>query len=265
MKAAIKYLIVAVCSAFGFYYANMFFMYNSIESDFAPIEPIATVHEISTGEGLHFNTVLFLHYVNTPERARAKERDFGGFEIDLSVENGQVIASHDSGQADRLVSWESILEVMVAPASKLYWFDAKDNMTEAQVASVLATADKFGIAHNQLFFETRKPETIAALQAYKLNLIYPIFGFDDDGGSATKREEMSQAIVDAIEQYQPYAIVANAKRYPWVQAYFPNVKKALYYSNIIRPSFYKLFMVKRLMQEQSVDMILIDEYDRLPF
>ena len=86
-------------------------------------------------------------------------------------------------------------------------------------------------------------------------------GFEQDNGDFVQRTKLNAQALALWEKYQPVAVSASFGKYVHLQAYFPQMPKAIYYSATKRPSLKKTFMRQHMRRDNSVKIFMVDEYD----
>lgn len=257
--------IAAVCIAAALCYAA--FMYAYVQQKFVPLSPLADVYNITSAPAAWDSDVLFIHAVNTPARARAKDARYRGLEIDLNrLPDGSLVAAHDATRFHQASALKDILAALKNPAEKTYWLDLKIPLTQADIDQITQTAQAFHIAKEQLFFEAPGGETARVLtkNGFPILLSLPD-GFDQDDNQPARRAELNAQLAALLKEYQPAAIAGSLGKYPYLRAYFPQVNKAVYTSTTKRPSLKKTFLAQKIKQDPSVKIFMVDEYTPLPF
>lgn len=244
------------------------FMHGYVRAKFAPVPRLqapdlsAPAAAWQAGEN-----PLFLHQVNTPRRARAKERKYPGFELDLSQdEQGRLYVAHDEKGLAKQVRLNDIFAALQRPQDKSWWIDLKFVPTAAQIDEVLYLAAQCGIPAQRLLFEAGPGPTAQLLKEKNLGLLLQIpEGFEEDGGDPARRQTLNAQALQEWQQYRPAAVAASFGKYPFLKAYFPNMPKAIYYSSTVRPSYKKPLMKRQMLKDPSVRIFMLDEYTLLPF
>ncbi|MBR2082197.1 MAG: hypothetical protein IJ876_04205 [Elusimicrobiaceae bacterium] len=253
-------LVVAV--AFGAYAA---FMYVYTDHMFAPVVLMAKPDNAAPASVWTApDTVRFIHRVNTPTRARAKDKTFDGFEVDVWQQNGQLLAAHDPAQALKNIPLAAIFAAVKEPAKKSWWLDLKQDLTPDTLQQILNTARDYQIPNENLLFETSEGPTARLIKNKNLGLLLTLpEGFETDGDEPQKRSELNARVLSLWKEYQPAAVAASFGKYAYLKAYFPNMPKAIYYSSTVRPSLKKPFMAAHMQQDPAVKIFMTDEYTYL--
>lgn len=244
------------------------FMQGYVHAKFAPV-PRRQAPDLSAPAAAWQagGNPLFLHQVNTPGRARAKERKYPGFELDLSQDKqGRLYVAHDEKGLSKRVRLNDIFAALQRPQDKSWWIDLKFAPTEAQIDEILSVAAQYAIPAQQLLFEAGPGPTAQLLKKKNLGLLLQIpEGFEEDGGDPAHRQTLNAQALQEWQQYRPAAVAASFGKYPFLKAYFPNMPKAIYYSGTVRPSYKKPLMKRHMLKDPSVRIFMLDEYTLLPF
>ena len=246
-------------------YAGFMFAYVHIK--FTRIKPLAAASPVSSPE-FNLNDILFIHAVNTPERARAKDARYNGFEIDLNfLPDGRLAVAHDESQFSAGLVLDDILSAVKRPEQKAYWLDLKVPLSQQDIDGLKQTADRFRIPYNRFIFETSGGETARLLTRNGFTILLQVIdGFNEDGNDPAKREALNREMARQLEEYRPAGVSGSLGKYVYLRAYFPHVNKAIYTSTTKRPSLKKQFMARYMKKnDPSVKIFMLDEYTALPF
>ena len=253
--------ILTALFSFGAYAA---FMYVYTESKFVPVRLLADpLQNTPSSAWQPASGRLFIHQVNTVRRAKNKDARYNGYELDIlpAEEGGELFVAHDAESLSAKVKLADIFSALKRPQDKTYWLDLKAELTPAQLDEILQTAERFNIPQDNLLFETPAGPMAKRLKQKGLSLVLQIReGFDQDGKDPKRRNEINRETLAEWEEYRPAAVSASFGKYPFLRGYFPNMPKAIYYSTTRRPSLKKAFMARRLREDPSVKIFLIDEY-----
>jgi len=255
--------VVLLCVALaGAYIA---FMYVYTENMFAPVTLLAAPQtQAPHTPGLEKYT-RFIHRVNTPVRARQKDKRFKGFEVDIWMKDDQVLVAHDAVQSQREQPLTAIFETVSQPAQKIWWLDLKQDMSSEQLENLLRITAQYQIPPENLLFESVPGPTAQLIKTRGLNLLLQLpEGFNEDRGEASLRHQINEQALALWEQYQPVAVSASFGKYAYLREYFPNMPKAIYYSATVRPSVKKALMAARIQKDPSVKIFMTEEYTWLP-
>ena len=259
-----KLTVFAVLTALFSFGAYAAFMYVYTESKFAPVRLFADpLQNAPSSAWQPASGQLFIHKVNTVRRAKNKDARYNGYELDIlpAEEGGELFVAHDPAALPAKVKLADIFAALKRPQDKTYWLDLKAELTPAQLGEILQTAERFNIPRTNLLFEAPAGPTAKMIQKKGLSLLLQIpEGFDQDGKDPKRRNEINREALAEWEEYRPAAVSASFGKYPFLRGYFPNMPKAVYYSATRRPSLKKTFMARRMQEDPSVKVFLIDEY-----
>ena len=204
----------------------------------------------------------YIHKVNTPQRARNKNRSYGGFEVDIWVDGGELLAAHDEQEASRKIKLTDIFDAIDNPQDKSWWFDLKQPLTKDTLSKILQTTQRYHIPDDNLLFETAPNEGAKLVKQANLGLLLPLpEGFEEDFGNTQTRAQLNAQVLALWQEYQPAAVSASFGKYVYLKAYFPQMPKAIYYSSTKRPSLKKFLMRKYLQKDPAVKIFMTDEYN----
>lgn len=261
MKKRVLFITAGLLVLLGALYAP--FMRVYVTHKMAPLTELLTQPDTQTyTQGYRPQSPRFLHAVNTLYRAQKKENKYPGYEIDI-IRNaqGNLVVGHDEKALPYAVTLADIFSVLKSPQNKTYWLDLKTPLTLKDLQYLRSLAQRFNIAKERFMFETPAGETAKLLKKYGLSILLQIpDSFDKDGHSTAKRTQLNQLLSSQLQEYQPQAVAASFGKYKYLQAYFPNVRKAIYYSSTKRPSLKKTFMQQAFDKDPSVIIFMTDEY-----
>lgn len=242
-------------------YAVMMYVY--VENRFAPLALLTEPQKTTLPSVWKpAKQLLFLHQVNTPNRAKRKENRFDGYEVDILVSaEGEVLVGHDEKDLSKKITLSDIWSAMKNPADKFYWLDLKTELSDTQLDEIVGHAKTFGIRPENLFFESLPNDTAKKISKKGLILMLQLMnGFNEDENSITKRQAINLALQTQWQEYKPAAVTASFGKYAALKSYFPNAAKAIYYSATVRPTLKKTFMKKSMKADDSVKIFMLDEY-----
>jgi hypothetical protein len=241
--------------------AYVSFMYVYTDHMFAPL-PLLQAPNISAPHQVwNAPVVPFVHKVNTPQRARKKDDKYPGFEVDVLAHDTQLLAAHDTLEAQRNINLEAIFSAVKDPAQKTWWLDIKSELSNQQIDEIIQLAKRHNIPMEHLLFEVSAGPTAKRITQKKLGLLLPLpDGFDQDQNDPETRAKLNAQALALWEEYQPLAVSASFGKYAYLRAYFPNMQKAIYYSATQRPSIKKAWMRKHMQKDPSVKIFMTDEY-----
>lgn len=261
MKKKILFLTAGLLILLGVLYAPFMRLY--VKHKMAPLTDLLSSPDTRNyTDGYRPPSTRFLHAVNTVYRAKTKDDKYPGYEIDI-IRNaqGNLVVGHDEDSIPYAVTLAEILSVLKAPQNKTYWLDLKTTLTQADLQYFRSLAQRFGLAKEHFMFETPAGETAKLLKKCGLPILLQIpDGFAEDNHSAAKRAQLNQLLAGQLKEYQPQAVAASFGKYKYLQAYFPNIRKAIYYSTTKRPSLKKTFLQQAFDKDPSVIIFMTDEY-----
>lgn len=241
--------------------AYISFMYVYVDHMFTPVMLLATPSSQAPHQEWKAPIVPFIHKVNTPARARKKDKKYLGFEVDIFGAEGQILAAHDTQEATQHTLLADIFAAVENPAQKVWWLDIKGELTNSQLDEIVALASSYQIPAEHLLFESSAGPTAKRIVQKNLGLLLQLpDNFDKDNGSAKTRAQLNAAALALWNEYQPLAVSASFGKYAYLQAYFPNMPKAIYYSATRRPSIKKSLMRRHMEHDSSIKIFMTDEY-----
>lgn len=258
-------LVLALAGALYVAYA---YGYAAQKTANLPTAAEAPAHTVPAVYPWPQETLLFLHAVNTPLRAQRKEARFDGFEIDLmTLPGGQLAVAHDESDLGKQQRLDDIFSAMQRPAEKYYWLDLKTPLTQEHINNLLLSLSRFGIDPQQVLLETPvEGPNAELLRQNNLPLLLTLpEGFDDPSATSEQLAALQTQTRALSTRLQPAALAASFGKYAPISKWLPEQNKALYSTNIVRPSLIKHFLKKRVLKDPSVKIYLTEEYTLLPF
>lgn len=262
LKKSFKIVVFLLLFILAIVATNYYFMAFYVNSKFTKISPISEPIYPTNFHSKAFpdNMLLFLHKVNTPIRASKQQDRYDGFEIDILANGTNLHVAHDEKQLEKAFTLSDIFRAIKNAKNKFYWLDTKSALSSSQIDDILQTAQQFEIPFSHLFFEVPAGETASLLSDKNLFILLQIpEGFSDDV-DAVERESKNNELEILWNKYKPVAIVGSFGKYQALQAYAPNMPKAIYYSSTTRPSFKKIFMQKNFSKDSSVKIFMQEAY-----
>ncbi|MBP5429551.1 MAG: hypothetical protein J6Y25_01495 [Elusimicrobiaceae bacterium] len=252
---AITISVAAAYSAFMYVYTDHMFApvaFLTTPKTQAPHTPWPTLQK----------QTRFIHQVNTPQRAQRKGKRFAGLEVDVWGE--ELLAAHDEQEALLQTPLRAIFAAVKNPQEKLWWLDLKSEFSAAALDAMVQTAAQYNIPPENLLFETVPGPTAKLINQKKLALLLQLpEEFETDQNDLKRREEINAQTWALWEEYRPAAVSASFGKYGHLKTYFPDMPKAIYYSNTKRPSLKKSFMAAHIKKDPSVKIFMTDEYTYL--
>lgn len=260
----IQYMLVALfllISAASVYGAACYFIARS--NTVAPSAVTAPSAAQTPKNAYLPNDFLFLHQVNSPKRIAHEENSYNNFEIDIYPDPSgtpQLYAAHD----DKDISAKDILlgdlfAALNSPARYDYWLDIKAPLSQEHMDYVKTLAAQYGILPNRIIFEPSDDDTAVLARQNGFNILLFTPGFKEDL-SAQDLAALIKKTEDRIARLQPMALSGGISSYPMFKTYFPNYRKAIYYTTTKRPSLKKYFLKRFMKRDPQVAIFLIDEY-----
>lgn len=243
------------------------FMYGYVQLKFRPLTPVSNPFQTPAQDAVWPGYILFIHAVNSPQRARAKDARYSGMEMDINrLPDGTLVLAHDPTRFKNASTLQDVWSALKTPAQKTYWLDLKIPLTQADIDELVRTAAQFNIPKTHLFFETEGGETARLLtqNGFPVLLQTPD-GFDEDGGDPARRAALNARLAQELAEYHPAAVAGSLGKYPYLRAYFPQINKAIYTSTTKRPSLKKTFLAQAMKKDPTVKIFMLDEYTALPF
>ena len=260
MKFLARLIIILICGALLYSTA----MYGYVWMQMRPLAPLTSASTLSSGSLRP--QVHLIHAANTPQRAKAKDHLYEGFELDLSRAGKQLRVAHDPEDFDKNISLADIFSAVKHPEQKTWWIDLKTELTQDDIDAIKTVAARFNVNPRRMFFETAGGETARLLSKNGFPILLQVIdGFDEDGGDSQKRAQLNAQMEDLLRQYSPFAIAGSLGKYPYLKAYFPQYNKAIYSDTTVRPSLKKKFLKEAMFKDLSVQLFMQDEYTWCPF
>lgn len=262
MKKCFKCALITISTLLILLAAYTALCYFLARAKTIPAPAITTPSAVQTAQNAYLpNDFLFLHQVNTPKRLVRKERKFNNFEIDLypAQQSEQLYAAHDDEAIKSDILLEDLFSSLKTPARYNYWLDIKAPISQANIDYVKTVAAKYNINPQRLIFEPSDDATALLLRQNGFNILLFTPGFKENL-PADKLAALIKKTEERINTLQPIAISGGISSYHMFKTYFPNYRKAIYYTTTKRPSLKKVFLIRFMKNDPQVAIFLTDEY-----
>lgn len=223
---------------------------------FPDIQPI-----VSAGlPGKVFPSKIWLHGVNSLEKARYADEKYSGMEIDVMFDDKQQCFDVRRPSASSVgLSLNALIAEINDPRNHFYWLDFK-NLTpankQAALSELCSLARKYNILSN-IIVESCNP---AELDVFSRRGFYTSYYLPDIDPTSVSTEALKahiHAISRKLAGCKVNALSANSKQYILIKKYFSG-SDMLLWNFTDNPLALKLMQYK-LLKDPNVKVMLVDE------
>lgn len=263
-KPLFKKLVLTIAALAAVVSLYVLYSYWYAGKNFKPVVPATAPGTAAYTASARWpeHQLQFIHAVNTPSRAAAKQDRYDGLEIDIMLlEQGPLLAAHDLQEKKKHILLRDVLSVVDNPSAKYYWMDLKGKLTQRHLDEFKQLAQELHIPLEHFLFEAAPGPDADLITQNQLALLLPLIdGLDRPGATAQQLAALQQQMNHLLEKYRPAAIAASFNKYPLLMHYFPAENKAVYATSIVRPSLIKLFWRKNIAPDKTTRLFLTDQY-----
>jgi hypothetical protein len=205
---------------------------------------------------------VWLHHVNTTDKAQHFQNSYSGFELDVHFDTtaGTFIVKHNFSDTTTL-TFSTWLSSITDPGRLGYWLDFKNleswNKTAA-LAELLRIRQQFDLSHHPVVVESSCPACLPPFDTLNFRVSYYIPTFNP--AELTEEEEL--AYRDFIEgNVLPYGIgtiSAYSFQHSFMQKWFPDMNKLLWALDIFDP-VEKDSVINEIRKDPTVEVLLVSE------
>lgn len=205
---------------------------------------------------------VWLHRVNTVEKALKYQYKYSGFELDVHYdeETSALLVKHDFGDTTRLTlrDW---FRGLAAPASLGYWFDMK-NLSASNASAIYHAMkeirNRFGLYWRPLIIESSDPASLPVFDTLNFRISYYIPTFNP--ASLTPEEEQAyKTFIDAaIASSETSTISGYSMQHDFMKTWYPGMNKLLWFLDSFDPEI-KNDVIKATAKDPTVEVLLVAE------
>lgn len=220
--------------------------------------PDATISRLRSSKPLAFTGQEALHQVNTVNRLKKKNRRYTGFETDVFYLKDNFYVAHDENELSDL-TLEALLAEFINPQNTYLWLDLKNAPETGNMAQRLTTLlQTYKLPVENVVIEAL-PQAAKQLSDAGFYTAIHACCFDKN-----MPQEAANALIKQIEENIRFsgasALSAGINGYTFIRQYFPEMDKIVYYTKTKIPGFKRRLMSRRVLQDATVKMLLVDEY-----
>ena len=258
--AAIVLLAVAVYG--GWRVHAMLYEYRSLAGLEARLPDLPPVDVVPGGPRIDFPVKVWLHRVDSQERARLMAGKYRGLEVDIVYDTARHYFDVGHPPVPSVgLSLEQWIGSIPDPGSHYFWLDFK-NLTEADEAAscdlLASIARKYGLLHN-LIVESPNPRGLSCFGERGFHTSYYLFPDSTlDSMSPPQVQAYYEEVKANLQASRVSAVSSHYRSLPFIRKYFPRMDILLWY---LEPARNPRFYVTRayLSSQDRVKVILVNE------
>jgi hypothetical protein len=205
---------------------------------------------------------VWLHRVNTIEKAQHFQDSYSGFELDVHFDTCQqtFIVKHDAADTSTLTLpvWLGSVD---KPERLGYWLDFKNLCSEngdAALNELLRIRQAFNLTNHPIVVESGFPPALVAFDTLNFRTSYYI-PWSDPGGITTVEEETWKNYIQGyLSSTGIETISGYYHQHDLMQRWFPGVNKLLWYLDSYDPAV-KDSIIVLTKKDATVEVLLVGE------
>jgi heptose-I-phosphate ethanolaminephosphotransferase len=217
-------LVVVVCAIL---------IRHHLQVDKPLILPDIWVEPTRTLNGVEFPSKLWVHRVNTIERAQILLESFPGIEIDVIYDSSSGVFDVRHRDIPSIgLTLREYFEVIEQQYRPLYWIDIKNlnSRNELDQFKRLEWLDAEYDLKNRLVVESPNASSLQRFTESGFNTSYYLPHFDVESATAEVIKDWVRAVKQAVSRTSVHAISADYTMYPLIEKYFNDADALLWAS-----------------------------------
>lgn len=205
---------------------------------------------------------VWLHRVNTIEKAQHFQDLYSGFELDVHFDTnaGTFIVKHDFTDTTTLTlsTW---LGAIADPDKLGYWLDFKNLTEEIRIPALTELTrirSAFGLTGNLIIVESSCPSCLPPFDTLNFRISYYIPTFDPSAITPGEELEYRDYIEGFVSQNDIGTISGYYYQHGFMHKWFPGMNKLLWYLDSTDPAV-KDSIVAETKKDPSVEVLLVTE------
>jgi hypothetical protein len=225
------------------------------------LQTVSCKHDPVTPDPLPRSMEVWLHHVNTTDKARHFQNAYSGFELDVhyDLSAGTFIVKHDFTDTTSLTlsTW---LSAITDPGRLGFWLDFKNLLPENQAAALaelLRIRNQFGLIHHPVVVESYQPDWLPPFDTLNFRVSYYIPTFNP--ATITEAEELEYreiiqgvALKDGIGTISGYSF-----QHGFMQKWFPDMNKLLWCLDVYDPAIKDT--ITEIRKDPTIEVLLVSE------
>jgi len=224
---------------------------------------VATTAVTNHSKNQIFSEKIWLHCVNSIERAKLMAEKYKGFEIDIiwDTDRNQFYVSHDPDPEiyfPLCQMFDSIKNIQ----EHYFWLDFKNHNDENSVLALdylLQLAGKHKINHKNIIIESMNPYLLSdyTTAGFTTGFNLPIWDFNPYVASDKEIAEYAKQIDTMLSKCNVNYLSSDYLMYRFIKKYFPDSQMLLWH---LKENRYTTCVRKVICGDDNVKVVLIKEY-----
>jgi hypothetical protein len=205
---------------------------------------------------------VWLHHVNTTDKAQHFQNTYSGFELDVHYDTTvkTFIVKHDFNDTTTL-TFSTWLNSITDPGRLGYWLDFKNlslGNNNAALSELLRIRKQFDLTQHTIVVESSNPDCLSPFDTLNFRASYYIPTFNP--ATITEEEELSKRdiIEGFILQDGIGTISGYSFQHSFMQKWFPDMNKLLWYLDVYNPVL-KDSVITETRKDPMVEVLLVSE------
>jgi heptose-I-phosphate ethanolaminephosphotransferase len=212
---------------------------------------------------IKFDEKIWLHRVNSIQRAKIIEKKYKGIEVDIVYDSPKnCFDVRHSSVASANLCLEGLLKNIKDPSLHYYWLDFKNLDSSNQISALtnlLDLSEKFKIKQN-IILESTCPQLLTAFtdSGFYTSYYLPFFNpFNEE--DEISYSNLTSQICENLKRSRVNAISGYYFQYPFVEKYFPNTDFLLWHIVEDDSDLFSDLLRERMAENNQIKVILVHE------
>jgi len=243
-------------------FGNKFWLILNLAAFILLLQAVSCRKDFVSPEPVPRSMQVWLHHVNTIDKAQHFQNAYRGFELDVHYDTTvrTFIVKHDFNDTTTL-TFSTWLNTITDPGRLGYWLDFKNLETwnkTAALAELLRIRKQFDLIYHPVVVESSSPGCLPLFDTLNFRVSYYIPTFNP----ATLSEEEELAYRDFIEgvvvQNGIGTISGYSIQHSFMQKWFPGMNKLLWCLDVFDPAL-KDSVITEIRKDPMVEVLLVSE------
>lgn len=226
------------------------------------LQAVSCKHDPITPEPAPRSLQVWLHHVNTTDKAQHFQYIYSGFELDVhyDISAQTFIVKHDFTDTTSLTlsTW---LNAIADPGRLGYWLDFKNLSAENKTAAhaeLLRIRNQFGLIHHPVVVESSIPDCLPPFDTLNFRVSYYIPTFDPSTITEEEELEYRDVIAGTVLKNSIGTISGYSFQQGFMQKWFPDMNKLLWYLDVTDPAL-KDSIIRDISKDRTVEVLLVSD------
>ena len=223
---------------------------------------VVTTAKTNNSDTHHFDEKIWLHRVNSIERAKLMQDNYIGFEIDIIWDSDSCLfyIAHDP-HPEIYVTLENYFDNINNCHGRYFWLDFK-NLNEENLVLALEYLLKLTKKHNidikNVIVESMSPDILSnfTTAGFSTSFYLPIWDFNPYTSTETEITEYAKLIDSLLQNSNVNYLSSDFLSYHFIKKYFPDSHFLLWH---LKESRLTPYVRKKLTKDKNVKVILTHE------